>query len=385
MIKNLLLAAILILLSSCGVNTGQEANPNTNLTYPLAKLGLSVDTSLDRSSQGLDFPTEIMSKNDEAYRESELANLDYGRLIELSGLNIRIPSRCQVFSDRDNYYIDFPYSDSYSIYICLRDVKDMEILQESDINDATKILLNKRNPEEKLLSGVVNNKLSNVESAYFVSQGDKYQMTHFLIGTPGSMIHFTIYEDPSLSQASPYLMEDILMGTFRIDDDPIDIQKSFASFDDYMDIFATKSIRVGDITCKIPQNFLLDNSTENVNSFSVKKEGDMISKIIAINFDKEDMDIEDLDIMDIFNLDYRGLVYSENIVSGSKLEFDKKDGLSYVRSKARMYMPNFTLDGDKFVVESKDYFITFFVIGPMAESNKTNLMSNSIIQSIEQN
>lgn len=379
MIKNLLLAAILILLSSCGINTGQEANPNTNLTYPLAKLGLSVDTSLDRSSQGLDFPTEIMTKNDEAYRESELANLDYGRLIELSGLNIRIPSRCQVFSDRDTYYIDFPYSDSYSIYISLRDVKDMEILKESDINDATKILLNKRNPDEKLLSGVVNNKLSNVESAYFVSQGDKYQMTHFLIGTPGSMIHFTIYEDPSLSQASPYLMEDILMGAFRIDDDPIDIQKSFRPYDSYMDIFATKSIKLGKISSKIPENFLLDHSKENLNSFSVKKEGDMVSKIITIAFDKEDRDI-----MDVFNLDYRGLVYSENIVTGSKLEFGEKNGLSYVRSKARMYMPNFTLEGDKFVLEGEDSFITFFVLGPLSESNQTSLMTSSIIQSIEE-
>lgn len=381
MIKNLLLAAILILLSSCGINMGQEANthPNTNLAYPLEKLGLSVDTSLNRSSQGLDFPTEIKSKNDEAYRESELANLDYGRLIELSGLNIRIPSRCQVFSDGDTYYIDFPYSDSYSIYISLKEVKDMEILQESDIYDATKILLNKRNPDEKLLSEVVNNKLSNLESAYFVSQGDKYQMTHFLIGTPGSMIHFTIYEDPSLSQASPYLMEDILTGAFRIDDDPIDIQKSFRTYDSYMDIFATKSIKLGKISSKIPENFLLDHSKENLNSFSVKKEGDMVSKIITIAFDKEDRDI-----MDVFNLDYRGLVYSENIVTGSKLEFGEKNGLSYVRSKARMYMPNFTLEGDKFVLEGEDSFITFFVLGPLSESNQTSLMTSSIIQSIEE-
>ena len=54
-----------------------------------------------------------------------------------------------------------------------------------------------------------------------------------------------------------------------------------------------------------------------------------------------------------------------------------------MRNGSRLYAPNFSLKGDKVVVETKDEFVTFFILGPLNDNDQTSIMAKSIISSIE--
>lgn len=383
MIKKLITLTISMFLIACdgGLKDNNTMENETNMAYPFDKMnGFEEDKTLYLKSTAPFFYSNIKTDPNSAYKKNELTNLDYNKNLIFANMHIRIPERCKVFKSKsfDKYIIDFPYSASYNIFLSFEEVTNNKILGQKDILEASKLSEKTIDSGESIISHSLRNKMTNVDSAYFVSEKGGERLTHFFVKTPSSIIHFTIIEDKSLSLKSKDIMSDMLIAMYKESDDPMEITKDFTDYTDKINVFATKDIEMGKIKFKIPEDFLLNQDNKGIKAYISKLDGEVVSEIIIKIDDKDGKKLEE-----ISSLNSGDIIYPINIVTNGSSEKGEINKLSYIRNGARLYLPSFTLKGDKVVIETKDKFVTFFILGPLNDNDQTSIMTKSIISSIE--
>lgn len=383
MIKKLLILTISMFLIACdsGFKDNNTTENETNLAYPFDQMTrFKEDKSLCFKSTASYFYGNIATDSNSAYEKIELANLDYNQDLIFANMHIRIPTRCKVFKSKSNdkYIIDFPYSSSYNIFLSFEEVTNTKILSQKDILKACQLSEKTIDSGERIISHSLRNKMTNVDSAYFISEKGEQRLTHFFVKTPSSIIHFTITEDRTLSAKAKDIMSDILIAMYKESDDPMEISKDFTDYTDKINVFATKDVEMGKIKFKIPDNFLLSQDKNGIRAYISKVDGEVVSELIIKVDEKNGRRIED-----IASLNSGDIIYPINLVTNGVSEMGEVNKLSYMRNGSRLYAPNFSLKGDKVVVETKDEFVTFFILGPLNDNDQTSIMAKSIISSIE--
>lgn len=383
MIKKLLILTLSMFLIACdGDFKDDNTKENkTNMAYPFDQMtGFEEDKSLYLKSTAPLFYSNINTESDSAYDKDELANLDYNQDLLFSNMYIRIPQRCKVFRSKssDKYIIDFPYSSSYNIFISFEEVTNPKILDQEDILDAAKLSEKTVDSGESIISHSLRNKMTNVDSAYFISEKSDQRLTHFFVKTPSAIIHFTITEDKNLSAKAKDIMSDILIAMYKESDDPMELGKNFTDYTDKINVFASKEVEMGKIKFKIPENFLLSQDKNGIKAYISKIDGEVVSEIIIKTDDKNGRKLED-----IASLNSGDIIYPINIVTNGPSDKGEINKVSYIRNGARLYSSSFSLKGDKVVMETKDEFVTFFILGPLNDNDQTSIMTKSIISSIE--
>lgn len=383
MIKKLLILTLSMFLIACdGDFKDDNTKENkTNMAYPFDQMtGFEEDKSLSFKSTAPFFNANIKTDANSAYRVNELANLDYNQDLLFSNMHIRIPERCKVFRSKssDKYIIDFPYSSSYNIFISFEEVTNPKILDQEDILDAAKLSEKTVDSGESIISHSLRNKMTNVDSAYFISEKSDQRLTHFFVKTPSAIIHFTITEDKNLSAKAKDIMSDILIAMYKESDDPMELGKNFTDYTDKINVFASKEVEMGNIKFKIPENFLLSQDKNGIKVYISKIDGEVVSEIIIKTDDKNGRKLED-----IASLNSGDIIYPINIVTNGPSDVGEINKVSFIRNGARLYSSSFSLKGDKVVMETKDEFVTFFILGPLNDNDQTSIMTKSIISSIE--
>lgn len=382
MIKKISLLFLAIFLLGCKGNQqknspSQEEKTNTN--YPFCQIdGVKEDDSLYTRSNSFSLPSDIKTDQDKAYSKDELANLDYDKEILFSNIYIRLPKRSKIFTDGNKYYIDFPYSESYNIFISFDKIKNDEILKSKDILRAAEIFSKTINYEETRLCKPIRNKMTNIDSAYFVTDKKDRRITHLLVDSPNGIIHFAINENKKLSDKSKDIMSDLLIAMYKEADDPLEIGKDFTDYTKDINVFASKKIDLGDLKIRIPEDFKLSQDKNGIKAFISKKNGNVISEIIMKYDNKDEIKLEDA-----YDINSGSIIYPANIVTSDLASFGRINKVSFMKGKARLYMPSYSLKGDKIVIDTDKGYLSLFVLGPINDNNQTNIMSTSIINSIE--
>ena len=383
MIKKLIILTISMFLIACDgdFNKTNAKENKTNMAYTFDKMtGFEEDKSLCFKSTASYFYGNIATDSNSAYEKNELANLDYNQDLIFANMHIRIPERCKVFKSKsdDKYILDFPYSASYNIFLSFEEVTNTKILSQKDILKACQLSEKTIDSGERIISHSLRNEMTNVDSAYFISEKGEQRLTHFFVKTPSSIIHFTITEDKTLSAKAKDIMSDILIAMYKESDDSMEISKDFTDYTDKINVFATKDVEMGKIKFKIPDNFLLSQDKNGIRAYISKVDGEVVSELIIKVDEKDGRRLED-----IASLNSGDIIYPINIVTNGVSEKGDINKLSYMRNGSRLYAPNFSLKGDKVVVETKDEFVTFFILGPLNDNDQTSIMAKSIISSIE--
>lgn len=383
MIKKLLILTISMFLIACDgdFKANNTTENETNIAYPFAKMtGFEEDKSLRLKSTAPFFHANIKSDPNSAYEKNELTNLDYNKEMIFANMHIRIPERCKVFKSKsdDKYIIDFPYSSSYNIFLSFEEVTNTKISSQKDILKACQLSEKTIDSGERIISHSLRNKMTNVDSAYFISEKSDQRLTHFFVKTPSAIIHFTITEDKNLSAKAKDIMSDILIAMYKESDDPMELGKNFTDYTDKINIFASKEVEMGKIKFKIPENFLLSQDKNGIKAYISKIDGEVVSEIIIKTDDKNGRKLED-----IASLNSGDIIYPINIVTNGPSDKGEINKVSYIRNGARLYSSSFSLKGDKVVMETKDEFVTFFILGPLNDNDQTSIMTKSIISSIE--
>lgn len=382
MIKKISLLFLAIFLLGCKGNQqknspSQEEKTNTN--YPFCQIdGVKEDDSLYTRSNSFSLPSDIKTDQDKAYSKDELANLDYDKEILFSNIYIRLPKRSKIFTDGNKYYIDFPYSESYNIFISFDKIKNDEILKSKDILRAAEIFSKTINYEETRLCKPIRNKMTNIDSAYFVTDKKDRRITHLLVDSPNGIIHFAINENKKLSDKSKDIMSDLLIAMYKEADDPLEIGKDFTDYTKDINVFASKKIDLDDLKIRIPEDFKLSQDKNGIKAFISKKNGNVISEIIMKYDNKDEIKLEDT-----YDINSGSIIYPANIVTSDLASFGRINKISFMKGKARLYMPSYSLKGDKIVIDTDKGYLSLFVLGPINDNNQTNIMSTSIINSIE--
>lgn len=382
MIKKISLLFLAIFLLGCKGNQqknspSQEEKTNTN--YPFCQIdGVKEDDSLYTRSNSFSLPSDIKTDQDKAYSKDELANLDYDKEILFSNIYIRLPKRSKIFTDGNKYYIDFPYSESYNIFISFDKIKNDEILKSKDILRAAEIFSKTINYEETRLCKPIRNKMTNIDSAYFVTDKKDRRITHLLVDSPNGIIHFAINENKKLSDKSKDIMSDLLIAMYKEADDPLEIGKDFTDYTKDINVFASKKIDLDDLKIRIPEDFKLSQDKNGIKAFISKKNGNVISEIIMKYDNKDEIKLEDA-----YDINSGSIIYPANIVTSDLASFGRINKVSFMKGKARLYMPSYSLKGDKIVIDTDKGYLGLFVLGPINDNNQTNIMSTSIINSIE--
>lgn len=382
MIKKISLLFLAIFLLGCKGNQqknspSQEEKTNTN--YPFCQIdGVKEDDSLYTRSNSFSLPSDIKTDQDKSYSKDELANLDYDKEILFSNIYIRLPKRSKIFTDGNKYYIDFPYSESYNIFISFDKIKNDEILKSKDILRAAEIFSKTINYEETRLCKPIRNKMTNIDSAYFVTDKKDRRITHLLVDSPNGIIHFAINENKKLSDKSKDIMSDLLIAMYKEADDPLEIGKDFTDYTKDINVFASKKIDLDDLKIRIPEDFKLSQDKNGIKAFISKKNGNVISEIIMKYDNKDEIKLEDA-----YDINSGSIIYPANIVTSDLASFGRINKVSFMKGKARLYMPSYSLKGDKIVIDTDKGYLSLFVLGPINDNNQTNIMSTSIINSIE--
>lgn len=380
MIKKISILVLSFLLIGCQINSPKNKNNKDNsskISYPLENVdGFKEDSSLESRNGALSLPSNITSGYDQAYTKDELKNLDYNKEILFANMYMRIPSKAKVFSKDKEYFIDLPKTSTYDITISLDKIRDDKIIDQEDLVKACNVLYNKLPNTETILSLPVANCLTNVDSAYFICKKDDYKYTHLLVKAPRGLIHFTIKENSKLSNVSSDIMTDLLIGMYKTSDDPLEVSKDFTDYTNEINIFAVKAVDLGDVSIKIPEDFYLNQDKNGIKAFISKKSGSIVSEIIFKVEDKKDKKIED-----VFNSG--SVIYPANIITKDLVKKDKLEGYPYMRAGANLYLPLYSLRGEKIVIETKESFLTVYVLGPVVDNNQSRIMSTAILNSIK--
>lgn len=333
---------------------------------------------IETRSSSLSLPSNIQTKENEPYSLKELENLDYSKELFFENVYIRIPSRAKVNKNDNTYKIELPKSDKYNLDISFRKIENDEILKEDDLIKSCEMLTATLGTKEQVIIKVTSNPMSNIKSAYFISKQNDFYLVHFLVETPTSKIHFTIKEDRNLSKVADDLMADILAGIYTTNDDPLEVGKDFTDYTDAVDIYAGNKINLDSFTFYIPDNFVLNQDENEIKAYVSKKNGTIVSEIIVKVQDKDNKKLND-----VFDENSGSIIYPANIVNKGLVETGTVKNFPYLKSGANLYMPAYSLKGDKIVIEGEDKFISIFILGPITNTAQTKIMSTSIINSIK--
>lgn len=333
---------------------------------------------IETRSSSLSLPSNIQTKENEPYSLKELENLDYSKEFFFENVYIRIPSRAKVNKNYKTYKIELPKSDKYNLDISFRKIENVEILKEDDLIKSCEMLTATLGSKEQVISKVTSNPMSNIKSAYFISKQNDFYLVHFLVETPTSKIHLTIKEDRNLSKVADDLMADILAGIYTTNDDPLEVGKDFTDYTDAVDIYAGNKIDLDSFSLNIPDNFILNQDENEMKAYVSKKNGTIVSEIIVKVQDKDNKKLND-----VFDENSGSIIYPANIVNKGLVETGTVKNFPYLKSGANLYMPAYSLKGDKIVIEGDDKFISIFILGPITNTAQTKIMSTSIINSIK--
>lgn len=333
---------------------------------------------IETRSSSLSIPSNIQTKENEPYSLKELENLDYSKEFLFENVYIRIPSRAKVNKNDKTYKIELPKSDKYNLDISFRKIENVEILKEDDLIKSCEMLTATLGSKEQVISKVTSNPMSNIKSAYFISKQNDFYLVHFLVETPTSKIHFTIKEDRNLSKVADDLLADILAGIYTTNDDPLEVGKDFTDYTDAVDIYAGNKVDLDSFSLNIPDNFILNQDENEMKAYVSKKNGTIVSEIIVKVQDKDNNKLND-----VFDNNSGSIIYPANIVNKGLVETGTVKNFPYLKSGASLYMPAYSLKGDKIVIEGEDKFISIFILGPITNTAQTKIMTTSIINSIK--
>lgn len=362
--KTLIALIFAILLVAC---KSKEA-PNLE-AYPLSKIkSYTYDESLYTRTRIIDYPSNIKGKS--SYDKKDLANLDYNKEVRLGDLFFRIPEKGQIFKNDNIYYIDFPTSPAYDLVISFEDLSDF---YDYDLIDLSNKIIKEKNLSQKIKSLPIKNIMTNLDSAYFISKDENKTSTHFFIKGDSSLVYFVIREDTSKSNASAAIMADILMTAYNMSDDPFEINKSFKDHKDALSVFATKEVLIDKQKIKIPENFYLHQDDDKLKSFIAKDKNEVIAEIII----KEDKITGD--IYQAYSQNSGQILYPAQIVNMGKINKYK----NILEGDVRIYLQNDTLTGKKYLIKTKDSYISLIVAGPLANESLVKSMAESIKSSIK--
>lgn len=334
--------------------------------------------NIETRSSSLSLPSNIQTKENEPYSLKELENLDYNKEFLFENVYIRIPSRAKVIKNDKTYKIELPKSEKYNLDISFIKIENDEILREDDLIKSCEMLTATLGSKEQVISKVTSNTMSNIKSAYFISKEHDFYLVHFLVETPTSKIHFTIKEDRNLSKVADDLMSDILAGIYTTNDDPLEVGKDFTDYTDAVDIYAGNKVDLDSFSLNIPDNFILNQDENEMKAYVSKKNGTIVSEIIVKVQDKDNNKLND-----VFDENSGSIIYPANIVNKGLVETGTVKNFPYLKSGANLYMPAYSLKGDKIVIEGEDKFISIFILGPVTNTAQTKIMTTSIINSIK--
>lgn len=345
--------------------------------------GFVKDKSLYKDRMLGDYPNNVKSAENDPYTKDELRNLDYNKNIFNSLLNIRIPSKCQVFSkDGEDFVIDFPKSDDYEISIHLEKLfEDGELMEEEYKKKLMDVSAKKTGEKAKdklsIIQAPVLIEADYKNIAYSIIEDNKYSYTNIFIATPINIVNFEIVENKEKSKASPYIMADLLSTAYIEGEDAPIVSKSFKDYEDYINIYATDKVDMGEFSFKIPSDMKKTQDSESLTVFEKRVSEKTIGQVLITKLDKKD----GLSLKDAFNKSQGSNIPPAYLCPMGKVEEKIVDGRVFLRSKIRIYTEQFSLEGEKISFDAGDYYVSMILTGPLC--NNTELLNSNIINSLK--
>ena len=186
--KILTILFLSVLLIGCQNNTPKtKENIGQREEIAYQKENNKEKKEIETRSSYLSLPSNIYTKENEAYSVKELENLDYNKEFLFENVYLRIPSRAKVIKNDKTYKIELPKSDKYNLDISFSKIENDEILNEDDLIKSCEILTTTLGSKEQVISKVTSNPMSNIKSAYFISKQNDYHLVHFLVEAPSSI------------------------------------------------------------------------------------------------------------------------------------------------------------------------------------------------------
>lgn len=363
---------------------------NIKYSYDLDEISTyKRDESLSVNRMLFTYPSEVVAKLSNPYTVDDFRNLDYSKDLYYEFLNFRIPQRAQVFSnDKGLFAIDFPQTDAYNIKIYFNKIYKDKYPKEKKDEDllltSAKSFMDvvEKKGDEKIIQKPYEIFDLQMDAYYAISQDEKYTHTYVFIGSPNNIVFFEIVEEKAKSQVSKYLMADLLSTMYIESEDPINVKKSFDSYTDDMDLFATDKVDFEDFSVNLPKNMKKVQDDKNFKTFAAELKGDALSSVLIIKSPKKDKKDQDLDLDTIFNLTSGSSFPPAHIISMGQIKEEKIKDKNSLTSDIRIYMDNLTSEGVKTCIETDDGFVTIIVTGPLANSNETKLLNKNILSSL---
>lgn len=365
-----------------------EKEKNKRLEYKHENIeGFQRDNSLYVERMMGDYPNDISTSSNEPYSKDELKNLDYDKNIFLEAFNIRIPNRCKVYSNTSNkntYVIDFPKSDDYDLSINIKKLLEEGKKSEDEIKNELYKISDKETYNSEIENANVVQKPVGLESDYkktyySIVEDNKFSYTNIFMATPTNILQFQIVEDKEKSQASPYIMADLLSTTYPESEDFNMVAKSFKSFDKYINLYATEKIDMGDFSFNIPQDMKNIQESEALTVYENQLSGKTINQIIISKIKKDRV----IDLKNSFAQSQGSQIPPAFISPMGEVKEEMVKEKLFLKSKVRIYTEQFSLEGEKIAFETKDYFVNIILAGPLKNTNKTQLLNENIINSLK--
>lgn len=365
-----------------------EKEKNKRLEYKHENIeGFQRDNSLYVERMMGDYPNDISTSSNEPYTKDELKNLDYDKNIFLEAFNIRIPNRCKVYSNTSNkntYVIDFPKSDDYDLSINIKKLLEEGKKSEDEIKNELYKISDKETYNSEIENANVVQKPVGLESDYkktyySIVEDNKFSYTNIFMATPTNILQFQIVEDKEKSQASPYIMADLLSTTYPESEDFNMVAKSFKSFDKYINLYATEKIDMGDFSFNIPQDMKNIQESEALTVYENQLSGKTINQIIISKIKKDRV----IDLKNSFAQSQGSQIPPAFISPMGEVKEEMVKEKLFLKSKVRIYTEQFSLEGEKIAFETKDYFVNIILAGPLKNTNKTQLLNENIINSLK--
>ncbi|MDU4379091.1 MAG: hypothetical protein E7I57_06620 [Anaerococcus vaginalis] len=406
--KKILIVLFILLFSSC-INFDEDINKSNDSTikekisansissekekkkrleYKHENIeGFQRDNSLYVERMMGDYPNDISTSSNEPYAKDELKNLDYDKNVFLEAFNIRIPNRCKVYSNTSNkntYVIDFPKSDDYDLSINIKKLLEEGKKSEDEIKNELYKISDKETYNSEIENANVVQKPVGLESDYkktyySIVEDNKFSYTNIFMATPTNILQFQIVEDKEKSQASPYIMADLLSTTYPESEDFNMIAKSFKSFDKYINLYATEKIDMGDFSFNIPQDMKNIQESEALTVYENQLSGKTINQIIISKIKKDRV----IDLKNSFAQSQGSQIPPAFISPMGEVKEEMVKEKLFLKSKVRIYTEQFSLEGEKIAFETKDYFVNIILAGPLKNTNKTQLLNENIINSLK--
>ena len=349
--------------------------------------GFQRDNSLYVERMMGDYQNDISTDSNEPYTKDELKNLDYDKNIFLEAFNIRIPNRCKVYSNNSNkntYVIDFPKSDDYDISINVKKLLEEEKKSEDEIKNELYKISDKETYNSEIENANVVQKPVGLESDYkktyySIVEDNQFSYTNIFMATPTNIIQFQIVEDKEKSQASAYIMADLLSTTYPESEDFNMVAKSFKSFDKYINLYATEKIDMGDFSFNIPQDMKNIQESEALTVYENQVSGKTINQILISKIKKD----KAVDLKNSFAQSQGSQIPPAFISPMGEVKEEMVKEKLFLKSKVRIYTEQFSLEGEKIAFETKDYYVNIILAGPLKNTNKTQLLNENIINSLK--